>query len=55
MSVSSAFEAITAELRPVPTMSAEHAPTIALENDSVRSALAARDAKAVEFALASEF
>ena len=30
-------------------------PTIALENDSVRSALAARDAKAVEFALANEF
>ena len=31
------------------------APCIALENDSVRSALAARDAKAVEFALANEF
>ena len=31
------------------------APCIALENDSVRSALAARDAEAVEFALANEF
>ena len=31
------------------------APTIALENENVRSALAARDAEAVEFALAEEF
>ena len=31
------------------------APCIALENENVRAALAARDAKAVEFALANEF
>ena len=31
------------------------APCIALENENVRSALAARDADAVEFALANEF
>ena len=31
------------------------APCIALENENVRSALAARDAEAVEFALANEF
>ena len=31
------------------------APSIALENANVRSALAARDAEAVEFALANEF
>lgn len=31
------------------------APCIALENESVRSALAARDADAVECALANEF
>ena len=31
------------------------APAIALENANVRSALAARDAVAVEFALANEF
>ena len=31
------------------------APSIALENENVRSALAARDAEAVEFALANEF
>ena len=31
------------------------APCIALENENVRAALAARDAEAVEFALANEF
>ena len=31
------------------------APSIAMENENVRSALAARDAVAVEFALANEF
>lgn len=31
------------------------APSIALENENVRAALAARDADAVEFALANEF
>ena len=31
------------------------APCIALENENIRAALAARDAEAVEFALANEF
>ena len=31
------------------------APGIALENENIRAALAARDAEAVEFALANEF
>ena len=31
------------------------APCIALENENVRAALAARDAEAVEFVLANEF